>query len=47
MNTRTTTFEQFCEWLCQLHRAIRAWLGLSNTECGMDCAKAAQDQKSS
>ncbi len=39
MNTRNTTFEQICELLCQLHRAIRAWLGLKDTECGMGCGK--------
>jgi hypothetical protein len=47
MNTRTTTFEQLCEWLCRIHQAIRAWLGLKNTECGMACDKATQDQKPS
>ena len=42
MNTRNTTFGQICERLCRLHRAIRAWLGLKNTECGTDCGKETQ-----
>ncbi len=37
MITQNNAYAQFCQLLCQIHRAIRAWLGLKDTDCKVDC----------